>query len=710
MRRWSPWVLGLLVLVTFTVLTMLQISNEWKRFSVDTASDTILLYALSSLNFIALIVFGFIFLRSIVKLMRERRALKLGSKLKTKLLVYFAAISLLPIFAMAGFSYLFMNRALERWFTSIPENVVRAPLEIETRANEDRYASLQNTARIAASALDGRPLTSTQLTQLTSAGNLSRIVVFDREGKVIADSSEGSTSDPATLKDIDDPLWRDGKGTDAASAPLSNGRLLVAESLPRSDTDVSGMVDSTLAEFDKLKEQNVWVRQIGLLTLGVLSFLLVFASSWTAFYIARGLTVPIRALAEGAENISRGRLDHRVQVLADDELALLVSSFNEMSATLEANSAELSERRKYIETVLLTLPTGVVSVDAMGQVGTINPAARTMLDVKADTVFGAPLLDLLESRDRVTFERLLARAKRIGHAADQVKIAAAKDESHDSGTPVAVTATALPDDRGVVLVLEDLSELIAAQRAAAWQEVARRMAHEIKNPLTPIQLSAERIAKRFRDMPAAAPAVGIAGPLGRVPDPSSDANARLVADGTDTILREVQSLKMMVDEFSQFARLPDVQLEPGDVSEIVRQAAELYRDRGDEVAIQLRLADDLPSALTDAEQLKRVFVNLIDNAIEAPSGSADDARTVVLSTRYEAARDIVVAEVADNGAGIDPSDYPRLFQPYFSTKGRGTGLGLAIVRRIVADHRGKIVAAPNAPRGAKFVIELPVNA
>ncbi len=720
-RRSAPWILGLFVLITFTVLVMLQISNEWKRFSVDTASDTLLLYALSSLNFIALIVFGFIFLRSIVKLMRERRAFQVGSKIKTKLLVYFAAVSILPIFAMAGFSYLFMNRALDRWFTSIPENVVRAPLDIEARANADRFAGLEEMARVLAVSLADRPVSSGDLDRLAASGNLGLVeVVTTGTNTIVASSSVdpglNSTPELSLIRSarFDDAALRDGTGIDAAAANLTDGRMVIIATKPRAADDVGQMVYSTLSEFDKLKDQNVWVRQIGLLTLGVLTFLLIFASSWTAFNIARELTVPIRALAEGAEEIALGNLGHRVDVPAEDELGLLVSTFNEMSAKLEANSAELTERRRYIETVLLSLPTGVISVDAENRVGTINPAARLILRLEPGKYRDAALEDLLNEADRDSFARLVARARRIGHASDQIKLNVGNTDGGQfiEGLPVAITATALPEISGAVLVIEDLSELIAAQRATAWQEVARRMAHEIKNPLTPIQLSAERIAKRFANSepPALAGGFIAAGdkPVFAPGTVVSDSNGNVVLEGTETILREVQSLKAMVDEFSRFARLPDVKLENGDVNEIVRQAAILYLDRMDEAVIDLKLGNDLPAAMVDEEQLKRVFVNLIDNAIEA-EGEADVERSVTISTRHDAARDLIVAEVGDNGNGIDPADYQKLFQPYFSTKGRGTGLGLAIVNRIVSEHHGKIKAVPNQPRGAKFILELPIQ-
>lgn len=686
----GAFVLGLLVL-----LIMLQSSNLWKSFQIETASDTLILYGLSSLNVAAFIVFGFIFLRSIVKLVRERRALALGSKLKSRLFFYFTLVSILPIVAMAVFSYLFMNRALDRWFTQIPENVVREAEKIQDRSNADQFERLQSTAKILAMTLDSEPVSAAQLASIVDTGGLAFAELTDVGGNIIARGGKDLSGEmPAEIAALRQgsygaELLSDGSGVDVAVAQMSDGRRIALGVDFRQRESVNQLFNDALVELDRLKGEQFTVRQIGFLTLGVLTFLLIFASSWTAFHIARGLTVPIKALAEGAESIAQGNIGHRVDTLAEDELALLVDSFNQMSAKLEANQTELTERRRYIETVLLSLPTGVISLDPAGRITTINPAAKGILRFDPGDYAGHSLAELIDLADRETVERLIARAKRVGHASDQVKLSSSAGES----LPVAITVTALPEDRGVVIVMEDLSELIAAQRASAWQEVARRMAHEIKNPLTPIQLSAERIAKRFSSQP-----VAIGG--------FDDANARIVNDGTETILREVQSLKSMVDEFSRFARLPNARLELWDVNEVIRQAAALYEHR-DEVAIDVRLAADLPAAMIDDEQLKRVFVNLIDNAIEA--GGEGDRRNVSITSRLESARDLIVIEIGDNGRGIDPADYPKLFQPYFSTKGRGTGLGLAIVHRIVTEHHGKIKAVPNQPNGAKFIVELPIT-
>jgi PAS domain S-box-containing protein len=689
-----------------TVLVLLQTSNLWRDFTVETASDTLLLYALSSLNFIAFVVFGFIFLRSITKLMRERRTLQLGSKIKSRLLLYFAAVSILPIIAMAGFSYLFMNRALERWFAQFPEEVVLQARAVQLRALADESSRLSETSGVIAAALDGKEVTQGELDAIVSAGNLTLLEVLTPDMQTIASSGTKLSSDrEAELGmllerihggNLDDPAYADGSGFDAGVTQMADGRRVLVVPNFRLGSGVIDIADKSLLEFDRLKDKQVTVRQIGLLTLGVLTFLLIFASTWTAFYIARGLTVPIKALAEGADEIARGNLGHRVDVLAEDELALLVGAFNQMSARLEANSAELRDRRRYIETVLESLPTGVISFDGQNRIGTINRAAVNILGLGGGRSIGNPLADIVSEDNRTILERVIARAKRIGSASEQTVL-----RSEDGDLPVALTATALAVDAGAVLVIEDLSELIAAQRASAWQEVARRMAHEIKNPLTPIQLAAERIAKRFAGSGRLSV---VGGQLGGFPP--DDQMQNVVEEGTATIIREVQSLKSMVDEFTRFARLPDANPEAGDLNDLINQVLALYKDRLDGVRIESSLSPDLPETMIDTEQLKRVFVNLIDNAVEAFDEGQDD-KLITITSRYDVARDLLVSEISDNGRGISPADLQRLFQPYFSTKGRGTGLGLAIVQRIITEHNGKIKAVGNSPRGAKFIVELP---
>jgi len=337
----------------------------------------------------------------------------------------------------------------------------------------------------------------------------------------------------------------------------------------------------------------------------------------------------------------------------------------------------------------------------------------------------AKLTNVLNSDDATVLERLLRRARRAGRAAEQSQLT----RGPGGAIPVALTATALRgtdnDSRGVVLVIEDLSELLAAQRAAAWSEVARRIAHEIKNPLTPIQLSAERIARNFRvrapsgsegakvspNVPweADVPANGDNTNGSGLPTDNREELARVVEECTTSITREVAGLKALVDEFSRFARMPPPRLEPADLNEVVRQTAQLYSERLDGVELRLFLDDGAPQAMIDIDQLKRVFVNLTDNALEALASMSDE-RCLTIRTRHDATRDLLIASVEDTGEGIPSGDLRRLFQPYFSTRGRGTGLGLAIVSRIINEHGGRVYAEANTPRGARFVIELPISA
>ncbi len=705
-------VIGGLVVFLLLTLIILQSSNIWKNFSVQTASDTLLFYGLSSLNFIAFIIFAFIFIRSLLKLSRERKALQLGAKIKTRLLLYFIAVSLLPILAMAGFSYLYLNRALERWFSQFPIEVMREARQIQTTALENQTRELDETARMLAFTLDSRrsDITEDDLRQLNERGDLARIEIALPSGKSIKvedDLPDDVRSDlGAAIEEFKAGTYDRTAGKfQITGADLGDGSKLIMVSSVREEADYSKKVASSLAEFDRLKQNQQDVRQIGISTLGLLTFLLLFASSWAAFYIARGIAQPIKALAEGANEITKGNLTHRVDVLAEDELDLLVNAFNQMAEQLEENranlelgAAELHRRQKYIETVLQSLSTGVISFDSENRVNTINDAAKNMLRLGDKPCIQCRLEELVAPENLPVLERLLGRAQRIGQAAEQTALTLESGGGHES-LPVALMAAALRGEErkehsGVVLVLEDLSELLSAQRSAAWAEVARRMAHEIKNPLTPIQLSAERIAKRFAEQNGDAQAAA--------------ATARVVKDGTETILREVHSLKAMVDEFSRFARLPKVSLEQGNINDVLRQTLALYEDRLDNVRTEMHLTENLPDSMVDREQLKRVFVNLIENALEAFDGAAS-AKVISVKTFYNAEKDLITIDFGDNGGGIAPQDFTRIFQPYFSTKGRGTGLGLAIVQRIIIDHGGKIRASANLPKGAKFIIELPVN-
>jgi PAS domain S-box-containing protein len=752
-RRTAPWILAGIVAVLLALIVAQQLLNRGSVVTPETGSDTLLLYALSSLNFAAFIVFSFILLRSLLKLRRERREGQTGSRIQTRLLVYFIGLSLLPIAAMAAFSYLFLNRSIEKWMGRLPENVVERVREQQRDNLAAQNQKLRETATLLATAIKARPQSEWQTTldQLAGTGELAAIEILSENGQSIAHSEAPLPQSQreelnAVLQRARDPnaqaseTLTDGKGFDLTAVPLTGSLRLVLVPHRLGDTDVNDTIAGSQREYQHLLQRQRKVRLLGLSTLGLMTLLLLFASTWVAIHLARGLAAPIRSLAEASKEVARGNLAHRVDTIADDELALLAESFNQMTAELDQNrrhiedgatalrdkNLALEERRNYIETVLESLSTGVVSLDQNDCVTTINTAAISILRLSEAPPAWAKLTTLLSSDDRVALDRLLRRARRAGRAAEQGQLTRG---AVGGPIPVALTATALRggagSERGVVLVIEDLSELLSAQRAAAWSEVARRIAHEIKNPLTPIQLSAERIARNFRvrvngiGSEPGAVATGPNGSVGSHQSPNGDKAfalteenreelTRVVEECTTSITREVAGLKALVDEFSRFARMPPPRMEPGDLNEVIRQTAQLYADRLDGVELQLLLGEQLPAAMLDTEQLKRVFVNLTDNALESLA-TMPDIRGLTIKTRHDAGRDLLIATVEDTGEGIPAGDFKRLFQPYFSTRGRGTGLGLAIVARIITEHGGRVYAEGNVPQGARFVIELPVS-
>jgi two-component system, NtrC family, nitrogen regulation sensor histidine kinase NtrY len=721
-RRILLWVLGGTVVLLLAIIVSQQLWL-WTVVRPDTPADAVMLYALSTLNFVAFVVFLFIFVRNLLKLRRERRERQLGSKVKTRLLVYFISISFLPITAMAVFSYLFLNRSLEKWFNPFPDEIAQQAAAVKRATLSSQEQTLRDTASLLVMLLARQTPEERQATMqhVVNSGQLVRVEIASKDTATYFQSPNLSPADSEQLEKLfnnarDGLNQVDGKEFDALAVPLNHTEMLIIAPQKRASNDLTDLVAGSERDYQDLVRKQRRVRLLGLSTLGLMTLILLFVSSWVAIYLARGIATPIKALAEASNEVARGNLAHRVTTtIADDELALLAESFNQMTTQLEENrkrieagAAELRdknlalrERRNYIETVLQSLSTGVISLDENDCVTTLNASAARMLAL-VDKAEGNPKLSsLIGSEDWLVVDRLLRRARRIGHATEQTQL-----ENGGEPLPVSITATALLDSkgprRGVVLVIEDLSELLAAQRAAAWSEVARRMAHEIKNPLTPIQLSAERIAKSYGRATANGNGVRAEERL------DEKRVAAVITECTETIAREVAGLKAMVDEFSRFARLPATRLELANLNDVVTHAAGLYVERLDGVSLSLELDRDLPSSMLDVEQIKRVFVNLIDNAVEALATVTTEKRITII-TSHDAEKSLLRAEVADTGQGIEPGDFRRLFEPYFSRRDSGTGLGLAIVQRIIMEHGGHIRAEKNHPHGARFVIELPAG-
>jgi len=714
----------------------------------DTAAETLLLYALSTLNFLAFVTLLFVLLRNVLKLVRERRAARLGSKFKLRLVSYAIGLSLLPVLLLFFFAFGLLNRSIDRWFGEPARQIVD-----DARAIQDSYFKKEEADLVASVRAIARTISpvkqtdysrqdfASQLDQQMADSNLAlvRIVLpggrktFQRgEKQVESDIEETLGAAEQHMRAGNDSF----SGSDEGDSPtaifivagirLSGGgtgpqALIVAQEFPSELTQRAATITEHHENFHSLLGKIKRIKAIYILLLAAVTLLLIFSASWLALYVARGITIPIQALAEATDRVAQGDFGQPVEVIAEDELAVLVKSFNQMAAMLAENrerlehaaddlsriNLALDNRRRYIETVLESLSTGVISADENAGIATINHSALWMLGLKDKPEIGTPIDRVVEAPQGEQLAALCRRARRSEIAQAEIEFRRTDGSILSTATTAIALRTSEGTIEGLVIVIEDLTDLIQAERAAAWSEVARRMAHEIKNPLTPIQLSAERIMRNYERG------------VGARTEPHLD---EVVREGTTTIVREVAALQRMVEEFSRFARLPEARPVEASLNDVIRDAVNLYAERLDGIHMDCRLADDLPALRLDTEQIKRVLVNLIDNAVEAlgpdgrnggnGSGAGRDSSTerlIALESSYLKTSDTVRLTVADTGHGISPRDRDKLFLPKFSTRSRGTGLGLAIVSHIIADHKGRVWVEDNQPCGARFIIELPTG-
>jgi PAS domain S-box-containing protein len=488
-----------------------------------------------------------------------------------------------------------------------------------------------------------------------------------------------------------------------ATAPAGkSGAILIGLPLPKDFSPTMAQINQDQHDYETLGHEAKRIRGLYMLLLTMLTVLVLFVATWSSLFVAKLVTRPVEALAAATREISLGHLGHRVEVSAADELGELVFSFNNMAAELESSrtkidqsaraltetNTELEQRRRHIETILENIPTGVLSLDPERRVTHSNVAFGRMFWPNGGApMIGSTLREVFNDETASDLDHLLRRADRMSVTAAQFEIAIEKDKLN-----VSVTVSSVQHGKqqlGYVIVFEDYSELLKAQREAAWREVARRVAHEIKNPLTPIALSAERIRRHLE--------------RGLVPD---DASLKVIHSCAETITEAVQTVRSLVDEFSTLARFPAAQPRPADINEIVEGTLAMFNGRLDGIHVEKQLDGHLPLAMADPEAIKRALANLIDNAAEAMQDS--HVREIHITTSLLDGRDGLEIMIADTGHGINREVKEKLFLPYFSTKKRGTGLGLAIVRRIIDDHHGSIRVEENKPAGAKFLVELPL--
>ena len=680
-------------------------------------ASNIAVFALLNLNLIVLLLLVVLLLRNLVKLWFERREKVIGAKFKAKLVLAFLSLSLIPSTLIFLIASNFINKSIEGWFK--PQ--VERPLDQALAVAQTYYGNLERTAlrhaqqigrvvdREGLLADNRREALAAYMVEQQDRLGLSAITVFGAQGQELVHVKDPILGDLATREVNETQLRQGAAGQELTTVrELSSGDLVEAVvpiwATRGGERSVVGVVvvgthvterlearvraiSQAFREYKQLKLLKTPIKGIYILLFLLMTLIVVFSFTWFALYLARGITGPIEQLAEGTREIAAGNLAYKVEARGDDEIGVLVSSFNRMTDDLGKSKrqleeayldlsdkhTELEDRRVYIETVLEAITTGVVSFDPLGRLTTINRAGARMLGVNEATAPGRLLEEVFAGPGLRPVVAQVLRMRRPNATSTELAVQLRRGGATLS---LVASATALrgPDGEyaGTVVVLDDLTELLKAQRVAAWREVAQRIAHEIKNPLTPIQLSAQRLRRR----------------LARTPG-----EERLVAEATETIIHEVDGLKRLVDEFSRFARMPVLAPRPTDVRQLVDSVASLYRESHPALSITTHHPEDLPLLEVDPDHIKRAVLNLVDNAVEAVGGTGD----VRVETMHVAETGHARIIVADNGPGISPDDKEKLFLPYFSTKVAGMGLGLPIMHEIVSEHGGTIWIEDNDP-------------
>jgi two-component system, NtrC family, nitrogen regulation sensor histidine kinase NtrY len=729
-----------IVLLFGALAAMIVLADRSTELSPDFLSEVVL-YALSAADLTMVLALVFVLARNVVKLLVERRRGLPFSRFRAKLVLVLLGLTIIPSVLVLIVGGELIRSSTERWFSQPIDDVLRSANAIAGDYYRDREAVVASHAEriagvVSAGAVEAgdigavRRALEVEVTQghvglvevyRIQDGGLPALLVAVESLSLPRDHVRASADRLATRvaagspdRQAHEPL--DGGGElvragavlrdSASSRPV--GVIIASDHLTGEFAEHSRRITEAYEQYRQLAVLKRPLEGVYLSVFLMMTLMILVSATWMGLYLAKRITRPVQMLAAGAREIGAGRLDHRIEPETRDEFGSLVEAFNAMAGELagsqrklersrldlERKNQQLDERRRYIETVLERIATGVISLGADGRVGTINTAALRLLELDR-AVVGARAETVFAREDLRPLEALLKRIHpgATDPAAQEIALTREGRELH-----LATAATPLEGEEGefagAVLVFDDVTPLIRTQRVAAWRDVARRLAHEIKNPLTPIQLSAERMRRHFGGAPPAARA--------------------LVEECTTTIVGEVESLKALVDEFAQFARMPAPRAVPSDLNGVLADTLALYTDLFREVRIARRFAEGLPAVRVDVEQIRRVVINLVDNAVEALGGGTAAARpsgeppTIVVETRQDAANGVVRLTVSDNGPGISAADRDKLFMPYYSTKRRGSGLGLAIVRRIIAEHGGNIEVTDNVPSGTVFTIELPL--
>lgn len=724
-RILTPKRVGIAALIlTWLMLTFVQ----WRMLGSGIGGspiETAIAFSLINLNIVILLVLIFLTLRNIAKLIVERKRGVLGAHLKTKLVLAFLSTTVIPTTLLFVASASFLSLSVDRWFSEKVDQALKNAIEVARTYYGSEEKQVLWAGRALGNIIEESPPVSTAkgasdllLGEMKSLGIDHASLLFPRGGSISV-AVEKSAAAPEVDRQSPEAraVFSEGKAG-AVIVQAEEGNFL------RAFTPVlkEGRVEAALVAdrympmwtlrrleeirkgFEEYKQTEILKKPIKssyIFPLLFVSILITFAAIWFGFYLARTITEPIEALADATHRVAAGDLDFELKAATGDEMGKLVRAFNQMTGdlrqsrahveaaqeTLKSANTELESRRIHMEAVLGRITAGVVGTDPSGVITTINPAAAKLLGLKGETI-GHSYKNVLSPEIARSMEAIVAQKKkeRVDTVEEQMEI---PGEQFAHTVMVHIT-TLRGEDGGImgyVAVLNDLTDVVRAQRARAWREVARRVAHEIKNPLTPIQLSAQRLRRRYADL-------------------LETGDGEVLDESTRTIIAQVDGLKYMVNEFSRFAKLPESRPAPAQFNPVVEEVAGLYRTPHPDILFDLSLAPALPTVEIDVEQVKRVIVNLMDNAVSAMEGLAE--KRIELVTEHDPERQVVRLVVADSGHGLTASAKEKLFEPYFSTKKSGTGLGLAIVKSIMEDHHGYIRAVDNKPRGTRFIMEFPL--
>ena len=714
----------LIVLTLILVVALTSVEVYLVRQGGHPFTGSLLVFGLLNINAILFLLFTFLVFRHLSKLFVERRAKVFGSRLRTRLVLTFISLALIPTLFMFFIAWQLISSRMEYHWDRLVKDTLDQTLalgKVFTQGLEDKLQAAGDLCRRDLESqgpgwLKNEAALTSRLSACAKAYNLTSLEIVTSQGKTLAvtepvkqQGRPGPSLPPLTAEELQS------EGFQRQAVPQGvlirlvlplkvPGRFdktyLVANQLFRGSLLHS--VVETENQVKKVRYSQRLLRTVRVshyLTLIVVTVLTIMSAIWLAFYMAREITTPIRQLSEGTLKVAGGDYDIHIEQPGKDEIGFLVQSFNKMTQDLQASRAQLAQalaqlrqslaeqeaQKRYVEILLRNVAAGVIGVDPEGIVTNINDSAAQIFRVTREEMLGKPARALLPPGEHQELIEFAAAARRSSRTMEKRIHLTYPDKT----LYLLLKTTALKDDSGqdlgMVTVFEDLTELERAQRQAAWREVARSIAHEVKNPLTPIKLAAQRLRRRY---------------LGKIPD-----DGKIFDECTQIISDQVDEIKNLVNEFSRFARLPHLALAPHDLNALVREALTLYQEVQPRITLNFEPDPALPLILFDQEQMKRVLLNLVDNAL----ASIPNTGAITLSVQGEPEVDRVKLIVADTGVGIPDRDKGRVFEPYFSTKRGGTGLGLAIVQSIVTDHEGQILVEDNLPQGTRFIIELPMR-